>query len=94
MHMSCGKCEHTIVMTFSWVDEHSNDCTTQLPHCWLIIIRYSIHHVKYHDINTVVHRQTALNLISEFVEGNDFSNTVYNSTYVSDVQSLIALSTL
>ena len=35
-------------------------------------------------------RQNALTLISDFVEENDFSDTDYNSAYVSDVQSLIA----
>ena len=33
-------------------------------------------------------------LISEIVEESDFSDTAYNSEYVSDVQSLIAKSTL
>ena len=39
-------------------------------------------------------RQNALILISEIVEQSDFSDTAYNSTYVGDVQSLIAKSTL
>ena len=39
--------------------------------------------------NSAVRRQNALTLISEIVEENDFSDTAYNSTYVSDVQSLI-----
>ena len=39
-----------------------------------------------------VRRQNALILILEIVE-NDFSDTTYNSAYVSDVQNLIAKST-
>ena len=41
-------------------------------------------------------RQNALTLIyiSEIVQESDFSNTAYNSVYVSDVQSLIAKNTL
>ena len=41
---------------------------------------------------TAVHWQNALNFISEIVEGCNFSDTAYNCTYVSDVQSLIAKS--
>ena len=39
---------------------------------------------------TVVRRQNALTLILENVEESNFSDIAYNSTYVSDVQSLIA----
>ena len=35
-------------------------------------------------------RQNTLTIISEIVEESDFSDTAYNSTYVSGVQSLIA----
>ena len=43
---------------------------------------------------TAVRRQNALTLISEIVEESDFSDTAYDSTYVSDVHSLITKSTL
>ena len=34
-------------------------------------------------------RQKALTLIPEIAEESEFNDTTYNSTYVSDVQSLI-----
>ena len=40
--------------------------------------------------SNLVHRQNTLTLSSEIIEESDFSDTAYNSTYVSDVQSLIA----
>ena len=43
---------------------------------------------------TAVRRQNALTLILEIVEENDFSNTAYNSAYISDEQILIPKSTL
>ena len=43
---------------------------------------------------TAVRRQNALTVIWEIVEESDFSGTAYNSTYVSNVQCLIAKSTL
>ena len=46
------------------------------------------------DMHTAVRRQNALTLISEIVEESDYSDATYNSTYVSDVQSLIAKNTL
>ena len=46
------------------------------------------------DYYTDVSRQSALTLTSEIVVESDFSDTAYNSAYVSDVQSLIAKSTL
>ena len=41
-----------------------------------------------------VRTQNALTLISDIVEESDFSDTADNSTYVSDVQSLITKSIL
>ena len=38
---------------------------------------------------SAVRRQNTLTLISENVEKNNFSDTAYNSAYVSDVQSFI-----
>ena len=46
------------------------------------------------NIYTAVRRQNTLTLGSYIVEESDFSDTAYNSTYVSDVQSLIVKSTL
>ena len=40
--------------------------------------------------NTAVRKRNALTLIPEIVEESDFSDLAYNSTYVNDVQSLIA----
>ena len=37
-------------------------------------------------------RQNALTLSSDIVQESDFSDTAYNSAYVSDLQSLIAKS--
>ena len=36
---------------------------------------------------SAVRRQNTLTLISEIVEKNNFSDTAYNSAYVTDVQS-------
>ena len=47
-----------------------------------------------HVAFTAVSSQNTLTLISEIVEESDFSDAAYNSAYVSDVQSLIAKSTL
>ena len=41
----------------------------------------------------LVHWQNTPTLSSKIDEESDFSDTAYNSTYVSDVQSLIAKST-
>ena len=43
---------------------------------------------------TAVRRQNTLTLISENLLESDFSDTAHNSAHVSDVQSLIAKSTL
>ena len=42
---------------------------------------------------TAVRRQNTLTLSMEVVEETDFSDTAYNSAYVSDVHSLIAKTT-
>ena len=42
----------------------------------------------------IVCRQNALTLSLKIVQESDFSDMAYNSAYVSDVQSLIAKSTL
>ena len=51
--------------------------------------RQGILKVNQHT-NAAVHRQNTLTLISEIVEESDFSETAYNATSVSDVQSMIA----
>ena len=46
------------------------------------------------NICTAMRRQNTLTLGSYIAQESNFSDTAYNSTYVSDVQSLIAKSTL
>ena len=46
------------------------------------------------NICTAVRRQNTLTVSSYIVVEGDFSDTAYNSAYVSDVQSLIVKSTL
>ena len=47
-------------------------------------------HKKINNDNTAVRKQNTLTLILNIVAESDFSDTSYNSTYVSHAQSLIA----
>ena len=50
--------------------------------------------VLYCTVLTCADKKNHLTLSKEIVQESNFSDTAYNSAYVSDVQSLIAKSTL